>query len=299
MAAARRAAGLARGALGRGRGGAAGTDPAGLAGGRRLGARPGGADAAPARPRGAVRGGQRRCGMGGLAAARGRPRCGRPVQRDRPGTGAGRAAAAVPAVLRGGFSRPDRRVPPGLVLRGDPGLAVGLDHPHGVQQPSAGKACLPAHLLQRPVHRGARPVVRGSNVAGRDPDHAADPRIRGRHPLPDLAALPGHPEHAGHRHRHRLAFRRGMYAVDPLGLSKAATNPWLPGSTAGPLVALAWILLFGGPAAAAVLAGRRCRGPDGSRPPGHARIGQGVAAGVLANGTQRWPSLLSARARRC
>ena len=76
-----------------------------------------------------------------------------------------------------------------------------------------------------------------------------------------------------------------MYAVDPLGLSKAATNPRLPGSTAGPLVALAWILLFGGPAAAAVLAGRRCRGPDGSRPPGHARIGQGVAAGVLANGT--------------
>ena len=76
-----------------------------------------------------------------------------------------------------------------------------------------------------------------------------------------------------------------MYAVDPLGLSKAATNPWLPGSTAGPLVALAWILLFGGPAAAAVLAGRRCRGPDGSKPPGHARIGQGVAAGVLANGT--------------
>ena len=82
-----------------------------------------------------------------------------------------------------------------------------------------------------------------------------------------------------------LLFGVVMYAVDPLGLSKAATNPRLPGSTAGPLVALAWILLFGGPAAAAVLAGRRCRGPDGSRPPGHARIGQGVAAGVLANGT--------------
>ena len=82
-----------------------------------------------------------------------------------------------------------------------------------------------------------------------------------------------------------LLFGVVMYAVDQLGLSKAATNPRLPGSTAGPLVALAWILLFGGPAAAAVLAGRRCRGPDGSRPPGHARIGQGVAAGVLANGT--------------
>src|SRR5690348_12489216 len=82
-----------------------------------------------------------------------------------------------------------------------------------------------------------------------------------------------------------LLFGVVMYAVDPLGLSKAATNPWLPGSTAGPLVASAWILLFGGPAAAAVLAGRRCRGPDGSRPPGHARIGQSVAAGLLANGT--------------
>jgi hypothetical protein len=81
-----------------------------------------------------------------------------------------------------------------------------------------------------------------------------------------------------------LLFGVVMYAVDPLGLSNVATNPWLPGSAVGPLVALAWILLFGGPAAAAVLAGRRCRGPDGSRPPGNARIDQGVAAGVLANG---------------
>ena len=56
------------------------------------------------------------------------------------------------------------------------------------------------------------------------------------------------------------------------------------GSTADPLVALAWFLLFGGPAAAAVLAGRRCRGPDGARPPYDVRVGQGIAAGVLANG---------------
>jgi hypothetical protein len=55
-----------------------------------------------------------------------------------------------------------------------------------------------------------------------------------------------------------LLFGLVMYAVAPLGLSKNATNPWLPGSQADPLVALAWILLIGG---------------------------QGIAAGVLANGT--------------
>jgi hypothetical protein len=81
-----------------------------------------------------------------------------------------------------------------------------------------------------------------------------------------------------------LLFGVVMYAVDPLGLNNVATNPWLPGSTADPLVVLAWILLFGGPIAAAVLAGRRCRASDGARPPSTVRIGQGVAAGLLANG---------------
>jgi hypothetical protein len=81
-----------------------------------------------------------------------------------------------------------------------------------------------------------------------------------------------------------LLFGVVMFAVDPLGLSEWATNPWLPGSRADPLVALAWILLFGGPAAAAVLAGWRCRGPDGARPPYLVRFGQGVAAGVTATG---------------
>jgi hypothetical protein len=81
-----------------------------------------------------------------------------------------------------------------------------------------------------------------------------------------------------------LLFGAVMFAVDPLGLAKWATNPWLPGSAADPLVALAWILLFGGPAAAAVLAGRWCRGPDGTRPPHMVRFGQGIAAGLLANG---------------
>jgi hypothetical protein len=82
-----------------------------------------------------------------------------------------------------------------------------------------------------------------------------------------------------------LLFGVVMYAVAPLGLSNDATDPWLPGSTADPLVALAWILLIGGPAAAAVLATWRGRGPGGAALPRNVRIGQGIAAGVLANAT--------------
>jgi hypothetical protein len=81
-----------------------------------------------------------------------------------------------------------------------------------------------------------------------------------------------------------LLFGVVMYAVAPLGLSKDATDPWLPGSQADPLVVLAWILLFGGPAAAAALAAWRGRGPGGAMLPPNVRIGQGIAAGVLANG---------------
>jgi hypothetical protein len=81
-----------------------------------------------------------------------------------------------------------------------------------------------------------------------------------------------------------LLFGVVMFAVAPLGLANGATDPWLPGSTADPLVALAWILLFGGPAAAAVLAAWRGRGPGGAALPLGVRIGQGFAAGVLANG---------------
>ena len=81
-----------------------------------------------------------------------------------------------------------------------------------------------------------------------------------------------------------LLFGVVMYAVAPLGLTNGATDPWLPGSTADPLVALAWILLFGGPALAALLAARRGRGPGGGALPHSVRIGQGLAAGVLANG---------------
>jgi hypothetical protein len=81
-----------------------------------------------------------------------------------------------------------------------------------------------------------------------------------------------------------LAFGMVMYAVAPLGITNGATDPWLPGSTADPLVALAWILLFGGPVVAAVLAAWRGRGPGGAALPSSIRIGQGIAAGVLANG---------------
>jgi len=81
-----------------------------------------------------------------------------------------------------------------------------------------------------------------------------------------------------------IVFGLVMYSVAPLGLSQHATNPWLPGSQVDPLVVLAWILLFGGPAAAALLAARRyCRKPGRSVKLALARINQGIVAGVLAN----------------
>jgi hypothetical protein len=72
-----------------------------------------------------------------------------------------------------------------------------------------------------------------------------------------------------------------MYTVAPLGLSKAATNPWLPGSDVDPLVLLAWLLLLGGPVAAAVLADRRYTASGNAPPPPGARIRQMIVAGVL------------------
>jgi hypothetical protein len=63
-----------------------------------------------------------------------------------------------------------------------------------------------------------------------------------------------------------------MYAVVPLGLSKDATEPWLAGSAIDPVVALAWILLLGGPVAAGVAAGRRYRGPGSPQQLANARI---------------------------
>jgi hypothetical protein len=81
-----------------------------------------------------------------------------------------------------------------------------------------------------------------------------------------------------------LLFGLVMYSVAPLGLGSYASNPWLPGSQVDPLVVLAWILLFGGPVAASLLAARRhCRRPGRSIELARARIGQGFVAGVLAN----------------
>jgi hypothetical protein len=76
-----------------------------------------------------------------------------------------------------------------------------------------------------------------------------------------------------------------MYVVAPLGLNNYATDPWLPGSQVDLLVVLAWILLVGGPVVVAVLASRRCRDVDGWEPSHSVRVGQGIAAGVLATGT--------------
>jgi hypothetical protein len=75
-----------------------------------------------------------------------------------------------------------------------------------------------------------------------------------------------------------------MYAVDPLGVSKLATSPWLHGSATDPLVALAWVLLFGAPTAAGALAARRRYGPDDPGRASAARAWQAFAAGLVSNG---------------
>ena len=76
-----------------------------------------------------------------------------------------------------------------------------------------------------------------------------------------------------------------MYAVDPLGGNKYATNPWLHGSATDPLVILAWAVLLTAPAVAAALAAKRCPVPDDPGPAATARAWQGVAAGLVCTGT--------------
>ena len=78
-----------------------------------------------------------------------------------------------------------------------------------------------------------------------------------------------------------LALGLVMYAVAPLGLSSAASNPWLPGSDIDPLVLLAWLLLVVGPITAAVIAHRRYAASCNSPPPLRPRIRQLGAAGLL------------------
>ena len=73
-----------------------------------------------------------------------------------------------------------------------------------------------------------------------------------------------------------LLFGLVMYSVAPLGLGSYASNPWLPGSQVDPLVVLAWILLFGGPVAAGLLAARSAlpqTGPLHRAGPGQDRPG--------------------------
>ena len=74
-----------------------------------------------------------------------------------------------------------------------------------------------------------------------------------------------------------------MYVVAPLGLSKDATNPWLPGSDVDPLMLLAWLLLLGGPLTAAVIADRHYTASSSSPPRAGARIRQVMAAGLLVS----------------
>ena len=76
-----------------------------------------------------------------------------------------------------------------------------------------------------------------------------------------------------------------MYVVAPLGLSKAATNPWLPGSDIDPLVVLAWLLVFGAPMVAAIAADRRYTASSSSPPSEGARFRQIMAAGLLTSMT--------------
>ncbi|HTX81731.1 MAG TPA: hypothetical protein VME44_06100 [Streptosporangiaceae bacterium] len=74
-----------------------------------------------------------------------------------------------------------------------------------------------------------------------------------------------------------------VYAMAPLGLSKAATNPWLPGSDVDPLVLLAWILVFFAPVTAGLVARRCYPASDSAGPPASAVARQILAAGLLTN----------------
>ncbi len=75
-----------------------------------------------------------------------------------------------------------------------------------------------------------------------------------------------------------------MYVMDPLGGGKVATNPWLRGSAADALVALAWVVLFGAPVVAGALAARRCRVPNDPTQASVAWGWQGLTAGLVSSG---------------
>ena len=89
-----------------------------------------------------------------------------------------------------------------------------------------------------------------------------------------------------------LGLGAAMYAVDPLGINKYVTAPWLRGTWADKipaglpqyLVALAWILLFGAPLAAGFLAGWCRHAPGTPEQLAADRARQGLAAGLVAGG---------------
>ena len=76
-----------------------------------------------------------------------------------------------------------------------------------------------------------------------------------------------------------------MYAIAPLGLNvKYPDRPWLHGSAADTVGALAGILLFGAPLVAGVLAGRRCDVEDDPAQATVTQAWQGFAAGAVSGG---------------
>ena len=79
-----------------------------------------------------------------------------------------------------------------------------------------------------------------------------------------------------------IAVGVAVYAVAPLGLSKVATNPWLPGSDVDLLVLLAWILVLFAPLAAGFAAGRRYTRSGSTAAPATAAR-QIMAAGLVTN----------------
>jgi hypothetical protein len=80
-----------------------------------------------------------------------------------------------------------------------------------------------------------------------------------------------------------IAVGVAVFAVAPLGLSKAATNPWLPGSDVDPLVLLAWILVLFAPVTAGFVALRCYTAAGSAATPGPAVARQVLAAGLLTN----------------
>jgi hypothetical protein len=80
-----------------------------------------------------------------------------------------------------------------------------------------------------------------------------------------------------------LALGVVMYLVAPLGLSKEATNPWLPGSDIDPLVFLAWMLVLFGPCVAGGVAYQRHKTSNETQPPKGDLARQAVTAALLAN----------------